>query len=34
MEYWVSQFIILENKSIAIAQNKNEITGLENEKVV
>lgn len=34
MEYWVSQFIILENKSIAIVQNKNEITGLENEKVV
>ncbi len=34
MEYWVSQFIVLENKSIAIVQNKNEITGLENEKVV
>lgn len=34
MEYWVSQFIILENKSIAIVQNKNGIIGLGNKKAV
>lgn len=34
MEYWVPQFIILENKSIAIVQNKNGITELVDKKII